>query len=354
MKATRRPRLFSPLRGAVLLGAVAIGGTFLLSPSGAPGQSIAGQKEAIRGLEVEIAAYDARYAQASQAHDVARTKLAEARERIAKNTKAIKVSQKKYARSQAVLAQRLSKIYRQPQPSQVEVLLRSDSFSDFVSGADMMQRVRRQDSDVVETTRAHRDQLKKQRVQLIADNDEAKKQSAEARQHVNEINAVRNQRRAALGAARTQLQAMIVAEQRRQANAARLAALRQAQQRIAARERQDATPVRSSAPSSSSPSPAQAAPVSAPAPAPETPAPSAPSAPSEALTAIAQCESGGDPTAVSPSGLYRGKYQFDPNTWSSLGGQGSDPAAASEAEQDRVAGLLYSQQGASPWPVCGR
>jgi hypothetical protein len=71
------------------------------------------------------------------------------------------------------------------------------------------------------------------------------------------------------------------------------------------------------------------------------------------LSAIAACESGGSPTAVDPSGTYRGKYQFDYGTWASVGGHG-DPAAASEAEQDMRAATLYSQRGAAPWPVCGR
>lgn len=70
------------------------------------------------------------------------------------------------------------------------------------------------------------------------------------------------------------------------------------------------------------------------------------------LDAIAACESGGDPTAVSSDGSYRGKYQFDYGAWESVGGSG-DPAAASEAEQDYRAALLYSQSGSSPWPVCG-
>ena len=72
-----------------------------------------------------------------------------------------------------------------------------------------------------------------------------------------------------------------------------------------------------------------------------------------ALSKIAQCESGGDPTAVSPSGQYRGKYQFSRTTWAELGGSG-DPAAASEAEQDRMAAKLYAARGAQPWPVCGK
>ena len=70
------------------------------------------------------------------------------------------------------------------------------------------------------------------------------------------------------------------------------------------------------------------------------------------LQAIAACESGGNPAAVDPSGTYRGKYQFDLQTWAAVGGSG-DPAAAPEAEQDRRAAVLYSRAGASPWPVCG-
>ncbi len=71
------------------------------------------------------------------------------------------------------------------------------------------------------------------------------------------------------------------------------------------------------------------------------------------LAAIAQCESGSDPTRTSADGKYRGKYQFDQQTWESIGGSG-DPASASEAEQDARAAALYAEQGAKPWPVCGR
>jgi hypothetical protein len=74
---------------------------------------------------------------------------------------------------------------------------------------------------------------------------------------------------------------------------------------------------------------------------------------STALARIAQCESGGDPTAVSADGTYRGKYQFTRSTWAQMGGSG-DPAAAPEAEQDKRAAALYAAQGATPWPVCGK
>ncbi len=70
------------------------------------------------------------------------------------------------------------------------------------------------------------------------------------------------------------------------------------------------------------------------------------------LDAIRACESGGDYSAVSSSGTYRGAYQFDQATWEAVGGSG-DPAAASPAEQDLRAQMLYEQSGSSPWPVCG-
>lgn len=69
------------------------------------------------------------------------------------------------------------------------------------------------------------------------------------------------------------------------------------------------------------------------------------------LKKIAMCESGGNPRAISPSGKYRGKYQFDIPTWKSIGGHG-DPAKASEYEQDKRALKLYHQRGTSPWPNC--
>ncbi|HWT92462.1 MAG TPA: transglycosylase family protein, partial [Solirubrobacteraceae bacterium] len=76
-------------------------------------------------------------------------------------------------------------------------------------------------------------------------------------------------------------------------------------------------------------------------------------APTALLQRIAQCESGGDPTAVSPDGRYRGKYQFLRSTWKGLGGSG-DPAAAPEAEQDRRALQLLKTQGPGAWPVCSK
>jgi len=70
-----------------------------------------------------------------------------------------------------------------------------------------------------------------------------------------------------------------------------------------------------------------------------------------ALRRIAECESGGNPKALSPGGTYRGKYQFSRDTWRGLGGKG-DPAAAPESVQDRMALRLYRRSGTAAWPSC--
>jgi len=67
--------------------------------------------------------------------------------------------------------------------------------------------------------------------------------------------------------------------------------------------------------------------------------------------ALAKCESGGRPNAVSASGTYRGMYQFSRATWAGVGGAG-DPAAASVEEQTMRAQMLYARSGAGQWG-CG-
>ena len=73
-------------------------------------------------------------------------------------------------------------------------------------------------------------------------------------------------------------------------------------------------------------------------------------------SALAQCESGGDPTAVNSAGGYYGLYQFSPSTWQSAGGSGS-PAEAPASEQTMRAQRLYEMVDGnwqSQWPECGR
>ncbi|MFF7246822.1 ubiquitin-like domain-containing protein [Embleya sp. NPDC008237] len=68
--------------------------------------------------------------------------------------------------------------------------------------------------------------------------------------------------------------------------------------------------------------------------------------------ALAQCESGGRANVVDASGTYHGLYQFDAQTWQSMGGTGV-ASQAPASEQTYRAKLMFVQRGASPWPLCG-
>lgn len=80
------------------------------------------------------------------------------------------------------------------------------------------------------------------------------------------------------------------------------------------------------------------------------PATSANAAPLEAWDALAQCEAGGN-WSINTGNGYHGGLQFSQSSWNAAGGSGS-PAAASKAEQIRVAENLLQMQGWGAWPSC--
>jgi uncharacterized protein YabE (DUF348 family) len=75
--------------------------------------------------------------------------------------------------------------------------------------------------------------------------------------------------------------------------------------------------------------------------------------PDSVWRALAHCESGGRPHAVSPGGRFHGLYQFSVATWRSVGGQGL-PSQASPAEQRQRAVALQARSGWGQWPSCSR
>ena len=68
--------------------------------------------------------------------------------------------------------------------------------------------------------------------------------------------------------------------------------------------------------------------------------------------ALRRCESGGNYETNTGNGYY-GAYQFDLQTWQSVGGTGL-PSDAPPWEQDARAQALFASRGSAPWPICGR
>ncbi len=78
------------------------------------------------------------------------------------------------------------------------------------------------------------------------------------------------------------------------------------------------------------------------------------------LLRLRNCESTDNYQAISPSGKYRGAYQFDQTTWDAVAGRhfewliGIDPIDAEPWWQDAMTRALWSERGRQPWPVCGK
>ena len=65
-------------------------------------------------------------------------------------------------------------------------------------------------------------------------------------------------------------------------------------------------------------------------------------------TYIVMCESGGNYRALNPSSGAGGAYQIIPSTWRAYGGEGL-PHLASKAEQDRIAAIIWREDGPGAW-----
>jgi peptidoglycan hydrolase CwlO-like protein len=66
-------------------------------------------------------------------------------------------------------------------------------------------------------------------------------------------------------------------------------------------------------------------------------------------TYIVMCESGGNYRALNESSMAGGAYQIIPSTWQAYGGQGQYAHLASKAEQDRVAAIIWREDGPGAW-----
>lgn len=306
-------------------------------------QPLDAQRERVRALEAEMSGIDARTDAAADAAAQARRTVLELRRRATANATAAQRARRADARAQRRLEDRLVAIYTNPAPDALSVLLTSGSLSRAVAAQDAIDRAGRRDARILDDIHATRARLRAERRRLAEAREKAAGARAAADAELEAMEALLGERRAVLARAQEQL-----GRAERRARARALARAQAAAERAARRRARAAEPA-----------PAPAEPASpAPARAPATASPRrgdgpVPGGPSYAtLDRIARCESGGNPRAVSSGGLYRGKYQFDLGTWASVGGSG-DPAAASEAEQDRRAAMLYMQRGPAPWPVCG-
>lgn len=341
-----QPRARTGLRAALIVAGVAVAvgslAALTVSAGAAPGGDVIGATRGqVRVLEAEVQRIDAQASSAADAHAAAVRRADELHAQIAETERGLAEARRDRAIALERLSTRIVGLYTQDTPTLVEVVLSSGDLSTVADTQEALEAISQRDQGMVDRIRATRQRLTRLHAELQGDREAVDAAVTESAARMNRLRELIAGRRAVLHEAQAGLDRLVA----RRAAARSAAAEAAAERALLRRADPSATPAPSS-PASPAPA-AAAAPVADPGPA------AAPSGGvSAALERIAQCESGGNPRAVSASGQYRGKYQFDLGTWQSLGGAG-DPAQAPEAEQDRIAALLYARRGPAPWPICG-
>jgi peptidoglycan hydrolase CwlO-like protein len=331
-------RAWRAATAGLLCTAAAAGAVFATDATGVSTQQVDAQRAQVRAVEAELVAVETRASAAASDYADAKAQFEQLQGEVRLNEGRLRVQNIVLERAKTRLAERLVRLYTTPEPSFIEVLASAGSLTGAVDSIDLLKRVQRQDRSVLISVKDSRDRLRSLHRTLVADRAEASDTSRRAANQLVSLRTLAGQRQAILGQARASLSAL----ESQQAAQAQIAAVARAQVQAQRATSPTSSPEDLTAGLPQTTDPTSASPA----------APPSSGAGTSNLSSIAQCESGGNPAAVSPGGTYRGKYQFLPETWQAVGGNG-DPAQASEAEQDLRAGILYDRVGASAWPVCG-
>ena len=313
-----------------------------------PSNSVATARQRVRQVEQQLIDVQTAASQGVNDYATASAQVAVLNDSIRVNQAQLALTKVELGASQAALAQRIRNLYTDPPPSMVQVLVSSGSISSALDSFALMRHIADQDNALVKGFVRDHAHLLKLNTTLHNDATAALANRNEVAQRLSQLRTLAGERSVLLSSATASLA-------HAEASAAQLAALRAEQARAAAAARAQAPPAQvvSVTPHSvGGQTSGSGSSVSAGGSGSSAGSGSVSGGLTAILMKIAQCESGGNPHAISPSGQYRGMFQFTYATWASVGGHG-DPAQASEAEQIQRAAILYQRSGPGQWPVCG-
>jgi peptidoglycan DL-endopeptidase CwlO len=206
----------------------------LIVPVATLGQpsTIQGQKAQIAQLENQLNSINYQADAAVNNYDGAIWRLQTAKQQISENSAAIVTNSSQLARSESVLATRLRELYATPQPNAVQVLLATGNITSVVDTESLVQHIGSEDGAVVKGVRGTLNNLKTERVRLVAAQQTATQQVTAAQQQKTKVLALLGQQKSVLANAQANLRAQIAAQQAAAAAAAAAqAAAAQAAQR---------------------------------------------------------------------------------------------------------------------------
>jgi septal ring factor EnvC (AmiA/AmiB activator) len=222
----------------------------------------------------------------------------------------------RYKRSVHLLAEHLVAIYKEPEPDYLTVVLESGSFDDLQTRSEYLEQLTDQDERIADRVSDLRDEVDARYEEIAglkADIDEQAQQLEGARAQIAAVRAEAERGAAEIDAARAEAEA----------------ALGELQERISGWELE----VRKQAAAKIAEGGGEAflgGPYAIP-------------------TYIVMCESGGNYRALNSSSMAGGAYQIIPSTWRAYGGQGPYAHLASKAEQDRIAAIIWREDGPGAW-----
>jgi septal ring factor EnvC (AmiA/AmiB activator) len=219
----------------------------------------------------------------------------------------------RYHRTVGILAGRLVEIYKGADVDYVSVILGSEGYGDLQARGEYLEALTDADEDLAERVDGLRDEVAAgyQRIADLKESiDEESRRLEASRKEIEAVRAAAKARAAEVADARAEEQA----------------ALGELQDRISGWELE----IRQEAAEELGDGAYLGGPYSIP-------------------TYIVMCESGGNYRALNESSMAGGAYQIIPSTWQAYGGQGQYAHLASKAEQDRVAAIIWREDGPGAW-----
>lgn len=363
-RAGRKYVLAAALTSFCVAGAASVVVPSLAASAGSPttpgpSSSVAVARQRVRDLEQQLINVQSSASQSANDYATASAQVTVLSDSIRVNQAQLVLTKAQLASAQTALARRIVGLYTNPPPSMMQVLVSSGSISSALDSYDLMQHIADEDDALVKGFMGDHQRLQTLNATLQKDQAAAVANQDQVAQRVNQLRTLAGERSVLLAAATSSLS-------HAEASAAQLAALRAEQARAAAAARAQAsvTQVVSATPHSTGSSTGAGSGTTVSSTGSQSGSGGSGASSSSGgsgsvsgslmaiLMKIAQCESGGNPHAISPSGQYRGMFQFTFATWAAVGGHG-DPAQASVAEQIHRAAILYERSGPGQWPVCG-
>jgi len=267
-------------------------------------------------LQAEADAATAREAELSSQLAAATERSTELNSELVAAERELDAVRARYDRSVGVLSERLVVIYKTPEPDVLGVVLEADDFDELEGRATLLEALTDSDERIAERVEALRDEVEARYDEIAglkAEIDAERQKLADAREQMAAARAAAKDRAAEIAAARSETQAALSDLQER-ISGWELAVRKQAAEEI----------------SSGGGEAFLGGPYSIP-------------------TYIVMCESGGNYRALNESSMAGGAYQIIPSTWEAYGGQGPYAHLASKAEQDRIAAIIWREDGPGAW-----